>query len=260
MTPIIFISLLAASNLFLLLKYIRYRHRFKQKGLFSMWPIRRVKLDQLDQIFHTNKFGPTFDTEIYFIGRGNLNVTGGTSDTEAWILSVLAKKSKRIFEFGTCTGKTAYLFAKNSPPDAQVITLTLAPDQLKEYSKNAHDSDKSTEDALHESAFTDFLYTNTPESRKITQLFGDSKHYDEKHLKDKVDLVFVDGSHAYSYILNDSEKAFEMIAPNGLILWHDYRGPQDTKDVFKALNKILKTKNLQHIEGTSLVAYRAPNE
>ena len=41
-----------------------------------------------------------------------------TSDYEAWIISVLSKKSNNIFEFGTCSGKTTYLMALNSNKDA----------------------------------------------------------------------------------------------------------------------------------------------
>ncbi len=63
-----------------------------------------------------------------------------------------------------------------------------------------------------------------PEEEKITQLFCDSKHFDEKPYTGKMDLIFIDGSHAFSYVMSDSEKAFKMIAPNSIILWHDYRG------------------------------------
>lgn len=35
-------------------------------------------------------------------------VPGGTSDTEAAILAVMATDAMRMFEFGTCTGKTTY--------------------------------------------------------------------------------------------------------------------------------------------------------
>ena len=70
-----------------------------------------------------------------------------------------------------------------------------------------------------------------------------------------MDLIFIDGSHAYSYVMSDSEKAFRMLAPNGIILWHDYRGPRETRDVFKALNEIAKVKPLVHLKETSLVAY-----
>ena len=37
-----------------------------------------------------------------------------TSDYEAWIISSLSKISKKIFEFGTCSGKTTYLMGLNS--------------------------------------------------------------------------------------------------------------------------------------------------
>ena len=110
---------------------------------------------------------------------------------------------------------------------------------------------------MAESAFINFLYSGTPEEKKITQLFGDSKHFDEKTFAHQMNLIFVDGSHAYSYVLSDSEKAFNMVAPNGITLWHDYRGTQDTADVFKAMNLLSKNKKLVRLKDTSLIAYRA---
>lgn len=252
------IILLTGLNIFLLRKYLKYKSRTKQEGLFGKWPIRQVSVDQLSPEFETNQFGPTLKSEVYFIGRGTLNVPGGTSDTEAWILSVFAKKAKNIFEIGTCTGKTTYLFARNSPPDSIVTTITLSPEQLNEYKKGQSDNEKSSEDAVSESAFDNFLYSGTLAENKVVQLFGDSKELDVSPYLGKMDLIFVDGSHAYSYVLNDSEKAFSMIAPSGIILWHDYRGPFDTVDVFKALNKLSEERSLVHIQGTSLVAYKAP--
>ncbi|MBS1486708.1 MAG: class I SAM-dependent methyltransferase [Bacteroidetes bacterium] len=254
---LILIFILLAINILLLQKYSRYKQRYKQQGLFGKWPIRQISIEEFDSIFKTNELGPTLATEVHFIGRGSLHVPGGTSDTEAWVLSALAKKSDQIFEFGTCTGKTTYLLAKNSPTQARITTITLAPDQLNSYERSAGDSKKSTDDAVAESAFINFLYSGTPEEKKITQLFGDSKHFDEKPFAHQMNLIFVDGSHAYSYVLSDSEKAFNMVAPNGIILWHDYRGTQDTADVFKAMNLLSKNKKLVHLKDTSLIAYRA---
>ena len=34
--------------------------------------------------------------------------------------------------------------------------------------------------------------------------------------------MFIDGSHQYEYCKNDTEKAFEMLSPQGVVLWHDY--------------------------------------
>ena len=257
MTTLIIVSaVLVLTNFIFLSRYLKYRQSVKQRGLFGNWPIPPISLEQLDPIFKVDRFGPKLETMIHFLGRGDLNVPGGTSDSEAWILSVLAKRAGNIFEFGTCTGKTAYLFAKNSAEHSTVTTLTLSPEQVSEYAKGTGDDQKSIEDAVSESAFTEFLYSNTPEKTKITQLFCDSKHFDERPYLAKMDLIFIDGSHAYSYVLNDSEKAFKMLAPGGIILWHDYRGPRNTKDVYKALNQLAREKTLVRIKETSLVAYR----
>ena len=247
---------MTAVSVYLFALYHRYRSRWKQRGSFIKWPVRQIPLDKVDKIFEINEFGPSIETEVDFIGRGHLLVPGGTSDTEAWVLSVLSKKAKTIFEFGTCTGKTAYLMAKNSPENAKVITLTLSPEQLAEYEKGSSDNTRSTKAAIRESTFTKFLYTGTPVEGKVTQVFGDSKHFDEKPYAGKMDLIFVDGSHALSYIYSDSEKAFNMVSPGGLILWHDYT--DDIQDVYRGLNKLSKEKPLYHIEGTSLVMFRNP--
>ena len=46
-----------------------------------------------------------------------------TSDYEAWIISSLSKISNKIFEFGTCSGKTTYLMGLNSNADSLIIDL-----------------------------------------------------------------------------------------------------------------------------------------
>ena len=50
------------------------------------------------------------------------NVKGLISDYETWILSLMSKISLNIFEFGTCSGKTTYIMALNSPPQAKIKT------------------------------------------------------------------------------------------------------------------------------------------
>jgi hypothetical protein len=49
-----------------------------------------------------------------------------------------------------------------------------------------------------------------------------------------------------------------MVQPGGLVLWHDYRGPRRAGGVFRALNELARERPLVRLEGTSLVAYRAP--
>ena len=251
--------LFATAAIYFFSKYAYYRAVVKYEGVLTPWPIKSVSLEKFDPVFETNEFGPTLDTQVQFLGRGHLNVPGGASDAETWVLSVLSKKAKQIFEFGTCTGKTAYLMALNSPANAQVITLTLPPDHVEVYTAAPEDSTEAAADAKNESVFNRFVYTNTPAQSKIQQLYADSKLFDEKRYQKAMDLIFVDGSHAYSYVLSDSYKALAMVRPGGVVLWHDYRGPRQTRDVYKALNKLAKEVPLMHIKGTSLVAYKAPD-
>ena len=250
------LSFLAA--LVLAIGHLRHRAVRKQRNLFSEWPIRRVLPETVDPVLRPGAFGPTLDTEVSFIGRGPYMVDGGTSDAEAWILAVLAKRARRMFEFGTCTGKTAYLWARNSPPEAKVLTVTLAPDHLSDYRREPTDDAQDVQFALKESSHTEFLYSNSPVEAKVEQLFADSKALDVSPWAGSCDLVFVDGSHAYSYVVSDSAKALELVAPGGLVLWHDYAGPRHAAGVYRALNELAQRLPLVRLEGTTLVAYRRP--
>lgn len=232
-----------------------YRKR-KQRNLLGPWPLPRVPLEQFDERFLRGELGPPRETEARLILVGSRGLRGGTSDYEAWILAVLAKDARVMFEFGTCTGRTAYLWALNSHADARIHTITLSPQGTTNYRAEAGDDAAATRDALSESVFDSFYYSGTPVAGKVCQIFGDSKEFDETPLSGQCDLVFVDGSHAYSYVVSDSEKALRMVRKGGIVLWHDYRGPRGVPDVFRALNDLGRRLPLVHIADTSLVAYR----
>jgi len=237
---------------------LRYKRRYYQSiGQRIKGPVPTTPLSGFHPVFANDEFGPTLRSEVHFVGQAGA-VISGTSDAEAWILAVLAKESTHMFEFGTCSGKTTYLWARNSPPDARVVTLTLAPDQVESYKASGEDSRRSIESALSESRFTRFRYSGTDVEGKVTQLFGDSKEFDETPYLGQIDLIFVDGSHAYSYVKSDTEKALRMLKPGGVILWHDYK-PWDhgARGVVEYLNELRSQLPLVHLQGTTLIAYRA---
>jgi predicted O-methyltransferase YrrM len=252
----VIIAVLALALAASLWKLKNYREDRKKRGLLKPWPVRQIGIDEFDPRFKPGRLGPDPATEIRFVA--GFHVDGGISDFETWILCTLAKDAKTIFELGTCTGKTTYLLAANAPADARVITLTLAPDQLAAYKAGEGDDREATEAALAESAYAEFYYSGRPEAAKITQLFGDSKAFDETPYLGQCDLVFVDGSHARSYVESDSRKALAMVKPGGVVFWHDYHGPRRAKGVFQALNDLSRTLPLAHIRGTALVGYRKP--
>jgi hypothetical protein len=236
----------------------RYKSRYYQViGQKVPGPIPTTPLSDFHPAFATDEFGPTLRSEVHYVGQAGA-VAWGTSDAEAWILAVLAKESTEMFEFGTCTGKTAYLWARNSPAGARVTTLTLAPDQVDRYKVAKEDSRTAAANAALESQFTRFRYSGTEVEGKVTQLFGDSKEFDETPLLAKCDLIFVDGSHAYSYVKSDTEKALRMLKPGGVILWHDYKAwDSASRGVVRFLGELRQRLRLVHLQGTTLVAYRS---
>lgn len=253
LTIILAVLLLAAAY-----GYFWERAKRKQRGLLGSWPIRKAQVTELDPVFRQERLGPSLDTEVTMLGGADtMMVPGGTSDAEAWILAVLSKSAKLMFEFGTCTGRTTYVWARNSPPDARIVTLTLKPGEFTDYRREPGDTAGETRVALEESAFDRFYYSDTSAAGKITQLFGDSKALDESPWAGRCDLVFVDGSHALSYVLSDSRKALRLVKPGGLVLWHDYRGRR-IPGVFEGLNQLARELPLVHVAKTSLVAYRRP--
>lgn len=248
------IVVLAVLLLFVGREWLTLRARQRQRGLLSRWPIPKVPVENLGDRFRPDELGATRAAEVTYVGRGTIRVPGGTSDTEAWILAVLARDARRMFEFGTCTGKTAYLWAANQPRDGNVVTLTLGPGQLDAYQSAQGDDTGAEAYAKQESGFARYLYSGTEAESRITQLYGDSKRFDDAPYTETFDVIFVDGSHAYSYVRSDSTKALRMLRPGGTLLWHDYS--PECAGVFRALNELSGTLPLFHVQGTTLVYYR----
>ena len=238
---------------------LRFRRQYEAIKLRFGGPIRSVWASEFDARFRETSIGPTIEAEAIVVGAGSGSF-GSTSDTEASILGALARGCTQVFEFGTATGRTTYILARNIDPGGRVTTLTLAPDDLENYRGDADDNARAVEKALTESQYGGFLYAGTDVEERVEQLYGDSKAFDETPWAGKCDLIFIDGSHAYSYIKSDSEKALRMVRPGGVVLWHDYRGPhvRPTRDVYRYLNELHRDRPLTHLRGTSLIAWRAP--
>lgn len=261
-SPFLFWLLLALTVIFAAafaaaLNYaLRQRVRMKLHPNFGKPPIPHVAIDRWNEIFTSTGLGPNRQSEIFFIGQAG--ALASINDTETWVLGALAKQANRIFEFGTATGRTTYVLARNAPDDARIDTLTYFDDGKDDASFNAGDPDaeKWKQVALAESRYDKFYYEDTPVAHKVTQHFGDSAKFDEKPYESKVDLIFVDGAHSYSYVKSDGAKALRMVAPGGVVLWHDY-SPR-CPGVFRALNELGRELPLAHLKGTTLVAYRKP--
>ena len=69
-------------------------------------------------------------------------------------MSVIAKKSTNIFEFGTASGKTTYLLAENSPENCKIVTITLDEKNIKDISYENNDNSIAQNNAVKESIYS----------------------------------------------------------------------------------------------------------
>ncbi len=178
---------------------------------------------------------------------------GNTSLLESVVINKLVKqgRARRVFEIGTFDGKTTLAMAANSGDGSRVFTLDLPASGLGSTKFAVCDNDKQYIDKTQSGA----SFTQTKYRQKITQLFGDSATFDFSAYHGTMDLVFIDGSHAHDYVVNDSETALKLLGPaGGTVLWHDYDSWDGVTD---ALNDFYRNdrrfRGLKRVRGTSLV-------
>jgi len=240
------IGFLKPSNRDLLLSIIRHFHVSNKDKLQTRLPSIRfcelqpeplpVRLFETDQV------------------RGNVTLF------ELSILNqmVALRRPRALFEFGTFDGRTTLNMAGNSPDSARIYTLDLPQESLE---KTNYALEKR-EIELVQKRTSGVRFQQHALARKITQLYGDSAQFDFKPYENKMDFVFVDASHAYDYVLKDSDSALRLLGDEGgVILWHDY-GEWD--GVTKALDELHKSDeafcDLRHIKGTTLACLIVPSK
>lgn len=123
---------------------------------------------------------------------------------------------QRIFEIGTLNGYTALHFAANAP-EAEVYTLDLPDNASVALNTTVGDAR-----FVGNSFKKDRLYCGKKEESRIHPLYGDSANFDFSPFFGTIDYFFIDGSHSYEYVRNDTLKALDCCHPGSVIAWHDY--------------------------------------
>jgi len=178
---------------------------------------------------------------------------GNITLLELIVLSRLVRERapRSLFEIGTFDGRTTLNLAANAPDDAVVHTLDLPSNQPTAYALSAADYQ------FVNKPVSGSRIVATPYAERVKQLYGDSATFDFSPYR--ADFVFVDGSHAYEYVLNDSRRALQLAGDGpAVIVWHDY-GVWDgvTRAIHELSTHDPRFANLRWVRGTSLVVHAA---
>lgn len=164
--------------------------------------------------------------------------------------------NQTIIEIGTFDGRTTLNLAVNAHPSCPIVTLDLPITPSQTVFRLDAGEERYTKKPVVGDRYkncTGYLKTYT---NRIIQLLGDSATINWMPFHRKAGLIFIDGSHAYDYVIQDSHTAFQLILEGGVILWHDYGV---WEGVTKALEEIEDKYQLglKHVAGTSLVYLKA---
>ena len=201
---------------------------------------------------------PEFDqVEITMLSSQIRRHLWAMPENELMVLAALAKilKPKNVFEFGTFTGASTLAMATNTPENTRIHTLDIPPQNRRSH-RTGVGSDIPFDFEIGQ------CFKSTPWEKKIEIHTCDAKSFDAGPFRRQMDLIFVDADHTYSFVRNDTEKALEMIAPGGVILWHDYRWDDESPEcagVTRRVNEFHEEfGNCTEIQGTRFAIYQSP--
>jgi len=180
-------------------------YNWRQNGVVPVLPYEDSVVKR-DNPVRTQILEPDFEF-------GNVTLT----ELSALIRLTSAAIPSSFFEIGTFDGRTTLNLAANSPL-AKIWTLDLPSKQISE-TKYAI---ASGEECFVKKPSSGQRFVETPFEQQITQLYGDSATFEFTRFENSMDVVFVDGSHAYEYVVSDTINALKILKPGGMIIWHDY--------------------------------------
>jgi predicted O-methyltransferase YrrM len=168
----------------------------------------------------------------------------------AYIARAMAPKN--IFEIGTFRGRTALNFALNTSDECRIHTMDLSEHERREL-EGMSAADKS----IVGQSLTGIDYKNKGVDAKIVQLLGNSLTFDFAPYYGKMDIVLVDGAHHYEAVVSDTKHALKMVAPKGVILWHDWGNYGDYNDVMRGVLTQVERTKIYQVENTQFAIYRS---
>ncbi len=158
-------------------------------------------------------------------------------------MACLAKTvSAPIVEFGTFIGRTTRAMAMNT--DQKIYTIDIG---------------WGVQDPSNSRGYDYYIpgdeFRKTPEEERIELIIGDSLEVDLSRLYGTIGLVFIDGGHSKEVVESDTQKAFQLIRPDGMIVWDDCNATwPEVREVVSGLNE----DRMLFVEKDNMMLYWGP--
>lgn len=167
-------------------------------------------------------------------------------------------RPKRHLEFGTWQGTGTLYCLKECDATVWTInpmggenksdgspTYSLYPSELpatRAWAKKIGLPEKDTyrTDSI---GFIGRFYLEKEMGHRVCQIYCDSRKWDiSNYPPDFFDSVLIDGGHTKDIVINDTQKAFQLLRQGGIIMWHDFCPPvfdqfETTLGVMKAISQ-----------------------
>ena len=167
--------------------------------------------------------------------------SGSVGEVSALALLAAAQRPRQVLEFGTYDGFSTWHFWANAPEDALITTIDLPA---------ATKVSGSTDSTLQGISHRVFL----PPDPRVRVVEIDSRQW-IPDLKRPVNLCFIDAGHSYECVRSDTEKVLPLMAPDGLLVWHDATWRRDGYGVNRYLRELRQQGQPIHLLRLSLYDY-----
>jgi predicted O-methyltransferase YrrM len=147
-------------------------------------------------------------------------------------------RPRRVIEFGVNLGRTAKVLLR----EVKSITQYVGVDVMPGYNPECKVQRREIPNHPGQIAEDDHRFSLLLRRRGTLDLKPDDLRY--------ADAVFIDGDHSYKVVMHDTILATKILAPGGIIVWHDYHN-QPTVQVKQALEELQDMgRKIMHVDGT----------
>ena len=161
----------------------------------------------------------------------------------------------------TFLGYSTALLLRNTPPEAEVISIDLGDDSSAYRSAASYTDAELRSDDKKNDDYLRFVQASegqrylrglsSEQHARLKLLHGDSTRFDAGPLAGRVDFVFVDGGHDTATIRSDTQKSLQMTGNDGVIAWHDFDS-RIHSDVTDFVHGFAADHLVFHVENTML--------